>query len=137
LKIKIVDGKSQKIKVNDFLLAFLETVSNRCRKAIIIHLLKVLYIAYESIRFKEVLNKFYMLEAEICSKVLPRHINEVTDIWEKSSRALTESINSLNEKLLAKVERIDEKRILSPHEVLVKATETEFKIEDFGYKEIY
>ena len=50
---------------------------------------------------------------------------------------MTESINSLNEKLLAKVERIDEKRILSPHEVLVKATETEFKIEDFGYKEIY
>jgi len=60
-------------------------------------------------RFKELLDKFYMLEAEICSKVLSRHINEVTDIWEKSSRALIESISSLNEKLLAKVERTDEK----------------------------
>ena len=50
---------------------------------------------------------------------------------------MTESINSLNEKLLAKVERTDEKRIVSPNEVLVKVTETEFKIEGFGYKEIY
>jgi len=38
-----------------------------------------------------------MLEAEIYSKVLSRHINEVTDIWEKFSRALTESINSPSE----------------------------------------
>jgi len=37
----------------------------------IIDLLKVLYIAYESIRFNELLDKFYMLEAEICSKVTP------------------------------------------------------------------
>ena len=32
---------------------------------------------------------------------------------------------------------INEKRIVSPHEVLVKAAETEFKIEGFGCKEIY
>lgn|GEM_PF-4713593 len=68
---KIVGGKSQKIKVNGFLLAFLETVGNCCRNAMIIDLLKVLYIAYESIRFNELLDKFYMLEAEICSKVTP------------------------------------------------------------------
>jgi len=73
LKVKIVGGKSQKIKVNGFLLAFLETAGNRCRNAMIIDLSKSIIhsLAYESIRFDELLDKFYMLEAEICSKVTP------------------------------------------------------------------
>ena len=46
------------------------------------------------------------------------------------------NINSLNEKLLAKVKVINEKRVTSPHEILVKATETELEVEGFGYEEI-
>ena len=45
MKVKKVSGKSQKIRVNGFLLAFLETAGNRCRNAMIIDLLKILYIA--------------------------------------------------------------------------------------------
>jgi len=136
MKVRLVGDKIQKIEVNESLLAFLEIVGDRCGDVIVIDPLKVLYIAYESIRFNELLDKLYMLEAEICSKVVSKGINEVPDVWEKSSRVLTKSINSLNEKLLAKVKMTNEKRGAPPHEILVKATETEFEVEGFGYEEI-
>ena len=70
MKVRLVGDKIQEIEVNESLLAFLEIVGDRCGDVIVIDPLRVLYMAYESIRFNELLDKLYMLEAEICCKVL-------------------------------------------------------------------
>ncbi len=70
VKIRLVGDKVQKIRANEPLQTFLEIDGDRRGNVIVIDPLKVLYIAYESIRFNELLDKLYMLEAEICSKVI-------------------------------------------------------------------
>ena len=135
MKIRLAGDKIQKIKVDKPFLAFLEIVGNRRGNVIIIDPLKMLYIAYESIRFRELLDKLYMLEAEICSRILPKYINKVPDILEKSTIALTESITALNRKLLAKVEVPDKMREL-PQEVIVKVTHTDLEVAGIGYEEL-
>jgi len=47
---------------------------------IVIDPLKVLYIAYESIRFNELLDKLYMLETKIYGKIVSKGINEVPNV---------------------------------------------------------
>ncbi|RLF23998.1 MAG: hypothetical protein DRN15_04635, partial [Thermoprotei archaeon] len=119
MRVRLVGDKVQRIKVNESLLAFLEIVGDRRGDVIVIDLLRVLHIAYESIGFKELLDKLYTLEAEICSKVMSRYVGKMPDVLEKSTIALTESIAALDEKLLAKVEVPDNMKGL-PHEILVK-----------------
>ena len=76
MKVRLVGDKIQEIEVNESLLAFLEIVGDRCGDVIVIDPLRVLYMAYESIRFNELLDKLYMLECCLMSVELKKIIEQ-------------------------------------------------------------
>jgi len=90
----------------------------------------MLYIAYESIRYSELLDELSVLEARICSKVVASNIDEVREalsIFEKSAEALTERVAALDEQLLPEVEVRG-----SPQEVLVRGARTDLEVAGSG-----
>ena len=126
MRVRLVGGGAQRMRVDGSLLTFLEIGGDRRGDVIEVDPLKMLYIAYESIRCSELLDELSVLEARICSKVLASNIDEVREalsIFEKSAKALTEREAALDEQLLPEVEVKD-----SPQEVLVRVTRTDFEV---------